>query len=91
MKPTAAIAALLSAITLVACGSDSEGTSTSGSQQAPQAPTKTVTKTVQPSTASQTPTAPESATDTSGGSAPDSGISTRPGGPGDDAGSGGGY
>jgi ABC-type glycerol-3-phosphate transport system substrate-binding protein len=84
MRRIAAIVALATALALGACGSDNEGSkgSSNTTTQAPATTQKTTTTTVTAPTTTGTPTAPESATTPSSG-APDSGISTRPGGPSD--------
>jgi uncharacterized lipoprotein len=79
------IAVLSAALLLGACGSDNE-TSTGAGKAAQSTLQSTTTTTISsPAATTTSPTAPKSATLPSN-NAPDSGISTRPGGPG-----GGGY
>jgi hypothetical protein len=84
MKRIASVTAIAAALLFAACGSDNQSGSGAEAQSTTQ---RTTTTTIHSTTTSPTttPTAPQSATIPSSG-APDSGISTRPGGP-----SGGGY
>jgi hypothetical protein len=86
MKLSAAIAVMLAALVLIACGDD-EDANPAGTQGLAVTTTQTTTETATDTdtTAEQTPEAPASASEPSTG-APDEGISDRPGGPGEGSG-----
>jgi hypothetical protein len=82
MRRISAIAAATAALLLGACngGDDGQGTTPAGAPHPIGAGPDETTTAAPPTTTTGTPTAPASAGDSSSG-APDSGISTRPGGP----------